>query len=158
MDMDDVQWVFTYHPPTETQIPVYELIRAQGRRFAEIIMLVCPDNGDREVAFGKLRETVMWANASIACDNLPYADGRDVYEMTLDEGEGGEFVLDPTWNWPDLPVVSATWEQWVEVGLAKGRLRVVEPGAHEAVRVALFEGLRAGGRVIEDFRLDEPSA
>jgi len=58
---------FSYHPPQGTQTARYEAIRSVGAHFADLILRICPDTGDRSTAILKLRETVMWANASIAC-------------------------------------------------------------------------------------------
>ena len=57
---------FTYHPPVGTQKPRYEEIREVARQFAWLIERHCPDSREKSLAFTKLEESVMWANASIA--------------------------------------------------------------------------------------------
>ena len=57
---------FTYHAPKGNQQSRYENIRAQARDFAEAILLQVPVSRERSLAFTKLEEAVMWANAAIA--------------------------------------------------------------------------------------------
>lgn len=57
---------FTYHPPKEDQIERYEKIRSFARDLALEISDLCPDSRERSLAFTKLEECVMWANAAIA--------------------------------------------------------------------------------------------
>jgi Xaa-Pro aminopeptidase len=63
----DVEHWFTYHKPTEDQLPKYEAIRTAGKALAEAIRQNCPDSADRSAAIRKVREAVMTANASVAC-------------------------------------------------------------------------------------------
>ena len=63
-DLDN--W-FTYHPPTQEQIPVFEALRDAGHEFAEKIMALVPNSPDRSVAIRHVRDAVMCANASLAC-------------------------------------------------------------------------------------------
>lgn len=71
MDEHDRRWLrraFTHHPPKDERTArYYEAVRQQGYGLAEAIMGMCPDTGDRSTALLKVREAVMWANASIAC-------------------------------------------------------------------------------------------
>ncbi|MER6605835.1 hypothetical protein ABT282_07935 [Streptomyces sp. NPDC000927] len=62
---------FSHHPPTSDQVQSYVEIRKHAREFAEKICALCPAGDDRKVALEGLRATVMWANASIACDSGP---------------------------------------------------------------------------------------
>jgi len=57
---------FTYHVPTDTQTVHYTLIREFAKEFANRINSLCPDSREKSLAFTKLDELVMWANASIA--------------------------------------------------------------------------------------------
>jgi hypothetical protein len=66
------QW-FTYHKPTQDQQIRYTHIREGGLNLAQLIIGYCPNSPEKEEALKKLREVVMWANASIAC-NEPNAD------------------------------------------------------------------------------------
>jgi hypothetical protein len=66
----DIQNWFTYHVPTSEQIPRYEAIRSKARELAIVILENTKASEDQSVAFRLLRETIMTANASIACENL----------------------------------------------------------------------------------------
>jgi len=57
---------FTYHPPKGDQPQRYEEIRGSAMLLADLIDLTCPDSREKSLAFTKLEESVMWANASIA--------------------------------------------------------------------------------------------
>lgn len=58
---------FEYHAPTPEQKAAYEVIRAEARNFADVLLMWCPSSADRTDAIRKVREAVMIANASIAC-------------------------------------------------------------------------------------------
>ena len=57
---------FTYHPPKGDQPERYVRIREQAKDFAAVIESMCPSSRERSLAFTKLEECVMWANAAIA--------------------------------------------------------------------------------------------
>lgn len=57
---------FTYHAPKEGQPERYTHIRNKGKELAELIQAACPDSRERSLAFTKLEEAIMWANAAIA--------------------------------------------------------------------------------------------
>ena len=57
---------FTYHAPQEGQSVRYEDIRGIAMRFAEKILMECPDSRERSLAMTRVEEAVFWANASIA--------------------------------------------------------------------------------------------
>jgi len=60
---------FTYHPPKGTQVDDYGEIRKAGKEFARLIVATLPsESPEVHVAVEKIRESVMWANAGIACD------------------------------------------------------------------------------------------
>lgn len=62
-----IQHWFTYHSPTEDQIPKYKIIRDAGFDFANSILENTPACADQTAAIRKVREAVMTANAAIAC-------------------------------------------------------------------------------------------
>lgn len=66
---DEIDNWFTYHSPRPGQPEMYARIRALGKALAEGIMADCPPGADRTAAIRKVREAVMTANASIACDS-----------------------------------------------------------------------------------------
>lgn len=57
---------FTYHKPTESQIPRYEEIRARAKDYAEFLMMVCPPSRELSLALTALEDCVMRANRAIA--------------------------------------------------------------------------------------------
>lgn len=67
-DKEYIEQVFTYHRPTEAQIPRYEAIRNAAKAFAEVLMQNCPTSADKSHAIRLIRTAVMFANASIALD------------------------------------------------------------------------------------------
>ena len=64
--MSDLDNVYTYHKPSADQKERYQAIRAKGKELAELIRGACPASRERSLAFTKIEEAVMWANASIA--------------------------------------------------------------------------------------------
>lgn len=61
--------MFTYHAPKEGQTSKYTTLREEARALAHKIDALCPIGGpERTEAINHLREAVMWANASIACN------------------------------------------------------------------------------------------
>ena len=57
---------FVYHSPDADQTERYESIREHAKDFALLIDEFCPTSREKSLAFTKLEEAVMWANASIA--------------------------------------------------------------------------------------------
>lgn len=64
-DLDN--W-FQYHAPNREQQKQYETIRAAALHLARVIVANTPASADQTAAIRKLREAVMTANASIACE------------------------------------------------------------------------------------------
>ena len=60
---------FSYHKPIGNQQSKYESIRSKSKELAYLILKECPDGREKALAFTKLEEFVMWANASIARNN-----------------------------------------------------------------------------------------
>jgi hypothetical protein len=77
---EQLDQMFTYHPPTQTQIPRYQKIRTAGREFAQAVADCCPVGADQAAAIRKIREAVMTANAGIATEGTledrPVGAGR----------------------------------------------------------------------------------
>jgi hypothetical protein len=68
IDRDIENW-FTYHAPTEDQIPKYHIIREAAKTFCKILVANTPQSADQSAAVRLLRECVMTANAAIATNN-----------------------------------------------------------------------------------------
>lgn len=62
----DLENRFTYHRPTASQPERYERMRAAGLEFARLIARLSPESREQSIAFTKIDEAVMWANAAIA--------------------------------------------------------------------------------------------
>lgn len=57
---------FKYHKPKNNQPEKYENLRNKAKELAYLIEELCPNSREKSLAFTKLEEGVMWANASIA--------------------------------------------------------------------------------------------
>ncbi len=62
----DIENTFKYHPPKDDQTERYEKIRDNAKFFAQFINVNCPNSAEKTIAFRKLQECVMYANAAIA--------------------------------------------------------------------------------------------
>ena len=62
----DIEKVFTYQSPNSDQIYKYAKIREKAKELANLLNEMCPHSREKALAFTKLRECIMWANASIA--------------------------------------------------------------------------------------------
>lgn len=63
---DQIDDLFTYHPPTEEQRAHYEAIRAAAKDFARVLVAHTPQSPDQSAAVRLLRQCVHTANGSIA--------------------------------------------------------------------------------------------
>lgn len=66
MRRSEIEKNFSYHAPKEGQPERYERIRKKAKAMALHIEDACPDSREKSLAFTKLEEAVMWANAAIA--------------------------------------------------------------------------------------------
>ena len=66
MKNSEIENNYTYHAPQEGQPERYERIRYKAKMLAAYINENCPDSREKSLAFTRLEEAVMWANASIA--------------------------------------------------------------------------------------------
>lgn len=64
----DLDHIFSYHTPDESQRVNYEVLRSAARDFAQTILNFTPAGPDQSAAIRKVREAVMTANAAIALD------------------------------------------------------------------------------------------
>ena len=62
--------VFTYHKPFGSQGERYEAIRAKARELAELLRGATPESREKSLAFTSLQQSVMWANAAIAINEV----------------------------------------------------------------------------------------
>ena len=66
MEIDKLLSAFTYHAPKPGQPEKYTVLRETAKGLAMLINDNCPESREKSLAFAKLEECVMWANASIA--------------------------------------------------------------------------------------------
>lgn len=71
---DQIENIFSYHRPGGDQPDRYETLRTAGKRLAKKIVKLCPEGEETNKAIEKLREAIMWANASIACNEVEEGD------------------------------------------------------------------------------------
>ena len=67
LDLDNI---YKYHSPKPGQAERYENIRETGKLLALLVTAECPASRERSKALTKIEEAVMWANASIARNEL----------------------------------------------------------------------------------------
>lgn len=63
---EEVEKRFTYHPPKPEQLPKYERLRDEAKKFALTIVELCPESRETSLALTKIEEGVMHANSAIA--------------------------------------------------------------------------------------------
>ena len=63
---DEINAMFTYHPPHGDQEARYTRIRDVAKELGLLVNGLCPDSREKSLALTSLQQTVMWANASIA--------------------------------------------------------------------------------------------
>ena len=61
-----IENVFTHHAPKGDQPEKYQAIREKAKELAYLIDECVPDSREKSLAFTKLEECSMWANAGIA--------------------------------------------------------------------------------------------
>ena len=66
MLLQDLQEMFTYHPPTDGQVEKYVQIREKAKELAILIHGVTPPSREQSLAITHLQTCVMFANAAIA--------------------------------------------------------------------------------------------
>jgi hypothetical protein len=64
----NLEWIFSYHPPSPETIPHYERIRSAAKVFAQVILDETIQCADQTAAIRLLRECVMTSNATVALE------------------------------------------------------------------------------------------
>ncbi len=67
IDEKQIEHWFTYHSPTQDQIPKYIELRQAAKAYAHAINRLCPEGADKAATLRQLRAVNMSANMSIAC-------------------------------------------------------------------------------------------
>lgn len=69
MTPEDIENWFVYHAPDAAQRDSYERLRNAAKEYAFAIFALVPDCPDKTHSLRVLRDSVMWANAAIACNS-----------------------------------------------------------------------------------------
>lgn len=64
--MIDLDHIFSYHAPTQEQLPKYDAIRKAARAFAQVIVDNTVECADQTTAIRHISDATMTANRSIA--------------------------------------------------------------------------------------------
>jgi hypothetical protein len=68
---DDIENRFSYHQPTAETVKIHESVRAAYRTMAHFVAGQTPEGRHQSLALTALQESLMWANAAVACDTAP---------------------------------------------------------------------------------------
>ena len=66
----DVDNIFQYHAPNADQANRYIALREKAKELAVLIQTTTPESREQSVALTNLQQTVMWANAAIAINEV----------------------------------------------------------------------------------------
>jgi hypothetical protein len=66
----DVEHRFAFHPATEQTGPQHDAVRSAYRAMARYLVEAIPGGRHQSLALTSLQESMMWANAAIACDTV----------------------------------------------------------------------------------------
>lgn len=58
MNDDQIERIFTYHPPSDAQRLIYEKLRHDAKVFAQLLNTVCPESREKSLAITRLQECV----------------------------------------------------------------------------------------------------
>lgn len=68
LTLENLDDAFTYHRPTDAQVPKYEAINLAAKAFAKTVLENAPDCADRSSALRLVNQARMEANSAIARD------------------------------------------------------------------------------------------
>lgn len=91
----DIENWFSYHAPTPEQLVQYGEVRTAAKIFAETINRHVPAGADKTAAMRKLRDTVMAANAAIACYAAPQRPTIAELEQILNSNDSPSVTINP---------------------------------------------------------------
>ena len=64
----DLESEYTYHAPVGDQVDRYQLLRSNFRQLAVLVVELTPESREQSKALTDLKQSSMWANAAIACN------------------------------------------------------------------------------------------
>jgi len=74
MDQQQLNSIFTYHPPFKDQPQRYKILRAGGGALAKLINDLCPESREKSLAITQVQQAIMWANAAIEINENPITE------------------------------------------------------------------------------------
>jgi len=89
MKTEDIDNIFTYHPPFGSQQERYVAIRDKAKELAHLVNNSCPESREKSLALTNLQQSVQMANASIAIHEKPYLASEMMEAATMEAGSGG---------------------------------------------------------------------
>ena len=96
---DEERARFAYHPATPATGPLHDAVRTAALAYATALAAVVPAGRHRALALTSVQESMMWANAGIACDTprpegpVATEPGCSHPECTLTHPHAGPAVL-----------------------------------------------------------------
>jgi hypothetical protein len=69
--LDDIANRFGFHPATAQTGPMHDEVRDAFAALARYVASSVPSGRHQALALTALQESMMWANAAIACDTVP---------------------------------------------------------------------------------------
>jgi hypothetical protein len=134
LEPGEVQRRLGYHPATEATAPAYELNRAAAILLAEVWTRALPPGREAALALTSAQESLMWANAAIACNagdewQRPAVDVSEFVDDLLELLEGPLHLRSSTVGGGG-PVSSSNGG---DIGPEDGSGGPIEPGSGEIV-------------------------
>lgn len=71
LSLKEIVHRFTYHPPQQDQIPIFEDLRNQCQSLALVIYSNCPASRELDEAIKAVELANMWANAAVSRRSEP---------------------------------------------------------------------------------------
>ena len=68
---DDITNRFVFHPATPVTGPLHDAVRAKALEYAKWLTSTVPAGRHLSLALTAVQESILWANAGIACDTPP---------------------------------------------------------------------------------------
>ncbi|MBM7108377.1 Acb2/Tad1 domain-containing protein [Brevibacillus laterosporus] len=70
-----IENTFMYHSPKEGQPEKYTALRKKAKQLAYLIEELCPNSREKSLAMTNLEQSIMWANASVARNDVCMSKG-----------------------------------------------------------------------------------
>jgi hypothetical protein len=70
MTRQQIEWIFTYHPPFGDQVERMQEIREAIKHAALLVQAYCPESREKSLSITNLQMASMCANAAIAINEV----------------------------------------------------------------------------------------